>query len=362
MAIIEKIYLPKETVSDDFYKISRVFVNSESKVKVGDLILAADTSKASFEIQVGFDGTLVHQLKENTDVKVGELVAVLVDGDVKEGYTVLNEAKKPGLNLNWEASATANFSEPALALARELGLDLALFEHLPLVRTKDVQEYADRSKSKPKFEHRFQPNDVVIIGGGGHSKMCIDVLRQNSRYNLVGIVDTILPTGTEILDTPIIGNNDDLKAFREAGLKLLVNGVGGGADPSARERVFHRFKEMGFAFLTLIHPKAIVEPSARLGEGVQVMMGAMVGSNVEVHENSVINSGAIISHDCMIGKHTHITPGAVLGGTVSVGTNCLVGMGSTIFLKVKLGSNVVINNGVNVFKDVPSNAILRQDY
>lgn len=63
-----------------------------------------------------------------------------------------------------------------------------------------------------------------------------------------------------------------------------------------------------------IHPSAVVDPDARLGEGVRVGAYAVIESGVNVGRravigsHSVVKSGTIIGSECSIGEH------AVLGG------------------------------------------------
>ena len=189
--------------------------------------------------------------------------------------------------------------------------------------------------------------------------MCIDILKQRNEYEIVGIVDSEKPIGTIICGVKVIGHDSILQTLWNEGVTLAVNGIGSISNPVIRKKLFCKLKNIGFYLPNLIHPSATVEPSVKLGEGNQIMMGSCVGSGVVIGDNCIVNSGAIVSHDSVLSNHSHIAPGAILAGAVNVGELAVVGMGATIFIGVKVGANSLINNGVDVFKDVKANEILR---
>src|SRR5690606_3976184 len=87
---------------------------------------------------------------------------------------------------------------------------------------------------------------------------------------------------------------------------LLINAVGSVNRPVARQRVFETFHHKGYRFGTLIHPSAVISSSVTLGEGAQVMAGAIIQPAVTIGANSLINTRASVDHDCVIGSHVHI--------------------------------------------------------
>lgn len=204
----------------------------------------------------------------------------------------------------------------------------------------------------PRAQGTTAGDSVIIVGGGGHARMCIDLIRQQQVFQIAGIVDDGMDEGAEVLGVPVIGPLDLLEVMRAEGIALAVNGIGAATNHPFRAEVFDRIKAAGFALPNLVHPKAAVEPSAVLGEGNQIMAGAVVGSCVSIGDNCIVNSGAVISHDSVLADNVHIAPGAILAGGVTVCEDTLVGMGVTVFLGVTIGSRVVIMNGQDVFSDV----------
>ncbi len=91
-----------------------------------------------------------------------------------------------------------------------------------------------------------------------------------------------------------------------------------------------------------IHPMAVVEDGATVGEGVKIGPFCHVGPHVVLHENVELLSHAIVTGRTDIGNGTRIFPMAVVGGdpqsvhhageetTLSVGANCTIREGVTM--------------------------------
>ncbi|MCL5965876.1 MAG: acyl-ACP--UDP-N-acetylglucosamine O-acyltransferase [Deltaproteobacteria bacterium] len=63
----------------------------------------------------------------------------------------------------------------------------------------------------------------------------------------------------------------------------------------------------------MIHPTAIIDPDARLGEGVTVGAYAVIGPKVTIGDGCVVGSHAVIESHTRIGKGTRVSPFASIG-------------------------------------------------
>lgn len=63
-----------------------------------------------------------------------------------------------------------------------------------------------------------------------------------------------------------------------------------------------------------IHPLAIVNPGAKLGDNVEVGPFAYIDDNVEIGDGTKIEPHAVIYPYVKIGRDCHVFPGAVIGG------------------------------------------------
>lgn len=205
----------------------------------------------------------------------------------------------------------------------------------------------------------YDPDAVLVYGGGGHGQVLLELIRQAGHFRLVGVVDDRLSRGETLLGVPVLGGAECLAEWRRKGVGLAVNGVGGIGNPLAREGVFTQLEQAGYFFPTLVHPRALVEPAAILHPGAQVLAMAYVGPCVEVGFGSLINVGAIASHHCRLGRVTNLSPGATLAGGVSLGDYTQVGMQATINVNIRIGKHCLIGNGATVKADVPDGTRVR---
>lgn len=193
---------------------------------------------------------------------------------------------------------------------------------------------------------------VVVLGAGGHAKVLIDALLLLG-VEVIGATDPDPAlAGKAILGVPVIGG-DEMLARHKPGTVQLVNGLGGVRPHPARRQLFQRFKALGYAFTSVVHPAAVVARDVALGEGVQIMAGVIVQAGSRVGRDAIINTRASIDHDCLLGEHVHIAPGVVLSGGVAVGDDTHVGTSATVIQNVRIGRGCLIAAGATVIRDIP---------
>jgi UDP-3-O-[3-hydroxymyristoyl] glucosamine N-acyltransferase len=73
-----------------------------------------------------------------------------------------------------------------------------------------------------------------------------------------------------------------------------------------------------------ISPQAVIAPSARLGEGVEIHPGALIGEDVEIGARTTIHSGVRILAGCRIGEDVMIFPNATLYEDTVIGPRCII--------------------------------------
>lgn len=352
MSNVVPIVIQKEGISDDYYIINELYLDNGVKVQKGDLIFCFETSKTTIDIESPSDGYIFYDITANQEVKIGQTVAVISDQEeiLQKDWFKVDETKEEVVNQY----KNIKISKPAQKLINEHKIDVSEFHGLSLVTKEDVKNYLSKVDADVTELEVLEPKDnsIIIFGGGGHARMCIDTIKQIKKHTIIGIVDDNIPAQTKILEIPVLGKSNILEKLRKTGVKNSVVGVGGAMFKGLREDIFNKLKKYGFKVPTIIHPSASIEPSATIEEGSQIMQGAIIGSNVRIGKNCIINSGCILSHDTIIGDNVHVAPGAILGGEVKVNNNAVIGMGCTVFLGVTIGENVVINNGDHVFNDL----------
>jgi len=332
------------------------------RVAAGKPLCTLETTKSTADLVAEKDGYVMGlRYILGQTVRAGDLFCFLADSlDEALPVTTIQDAHASSIQPT-HLPAGLRITDPALELARRHNMDLSLLPIGLLVTEKTVRDMLEAGvpiDNTPPAS-AFDPQRIIIYGGGGHGKSLIDLLRALRTYHIAGIVDDRLPAGQVILGVPVLGGADALPGIYAQGIHLAVNAVGGIGDVVVRMKVFHVLADAHLVCPCVIHPSAVVEPSARLSAGVQIFPLAYVGSETQIGYGAIVNTGAIVSHDCGLGNYANISPGAMLAGGVQVGDGALVGMGATINLAVRIGARARIGNGATVKADVPEKGMVR---
>jgi acetyltransferase EpsM len=349
------VLVPLLNTNEPEARLVQVSVNNGDSVEAGQVLCTLETTKSAVELEAGQSGFVVA-----LDAAVGDRLRA---GDRLCWIAPEADWSPP------EASSQAaphdlpsglRITQPARRLAAELGVDLAVFEHGPLITEADVRRHSAGMQTAPAApEGTYDPLALVVYGGGGHGKSLIDLVRAAGQFELVGVIDDSLTPGDEVMSLAVLGGAERLADLSARGVRQAVNAVGGVGNVVSRVEVFRRLHEAGFHCPAVLHPTAVVEPSAQLSDAVQVMPRAYVGSEAHVGYGSIVNTAAVVSHDVILGSYVNIAPGALIAGGVEIGDRSLVGMGVTINLEVRIGQDALIGNGATVKRDVPDGAVVR---
>ncbi|MEA2018724.1 MAG: acetyltransferase, partial [Campylobacterota bacterium] len=95
--------------------------------------------------------------------------------------------------------------------------------------------------------------EILLIGGGGHCKSCIDVIEQENKYTIAGIIDKKEMVGQEILGYKIIGSDDDLEQLFTKYKYALVT-IGQIKSNTIRIKLFDKLKNIGYHLPSIISP------------------------------------------------------------------------------------------------------------
>lgn len=202
--------------------------------------------------------------------------------------------------------------------------------------------------------------DLLLIGGGGHCKAVIDVVERSGEWRIVGIVDSD-PSLTDVLGYPRRGGDDDLARLRrEVGIAHVT--VGQIKTDKVRRALFSLLVDGGFELATIVSPLASVSRHARLAQGATVMHHALVGPDVEIGPNTIINNHAHIEHDARVGAHCHISTGARLNGGVIVGDGTFIGSGALVHQNITIGAGCVVGMGARIRASIPDGTVIKGDH
>jgi sugar O-acyltransferase (sialic acid O-acetyltransferase NeuD family) len=191
---------------------------------------------------------------------------------------------------------------------------------------------------------------ILLVGAGGHAKVCIDVIEQEGLFSIGGLVGLPSEVGSQVLNYPVLGTDADLPALLCDFAYALVT-LGQIKIPEPRMRSFDLLLRRGCSLPTIVSPHAFVSPHATLGAGTIVMHGAVVNAAATVGQNCIINSSSLIEHDAIIADHCHISTAAVINGGASIGTGTFIGSNSVVRQGISIGTRCVVGMGQRVFAD-----------
>ncbi len=368
MPDVTEVLIPLLNPNEPEAVLAALHVQEGQAVRAGEALCTLETTKSTADVLAEADGFVSGlRLAPGDAARAGELLCRLAPRR-KDAFPhpPAAAAAEPAQSA---VPAGLRITRPALELARQHGLDLALLPQGPLVTEGQVRAIVDADlvgaglRPAPTglalADGPFDPTAILVYGGGGHGKSLVELLRSLGSYRVVGVVDDGLAPGAPVVGVPVLGGAEALPGLYQDGVRLAVNAVGGIGSLTPRLRVFERLAQAGFACPAVVHPRAWVEPSARLSPGVQVMPHAYVGSEAQVGFGCIINTGAVVSHDCRLGEYANISPGALLAGGVQVGAGALVGMGVTVNLGVQVGDGARLGNSAAVKADVPPHGVVR---
>ncbi len=193
---------------------------------------------------------------------------------------------------------------------------------------------------------------ILLIGGGGHCRSCIDVIEQEGRFTIAGIVDVPEKKQHNVLDYPVIGTDADLAELIKTFPNVLIT-LGQIKSPARRVELFNDLKQMGARFPVIQSPLAYVCPHAQVGEGTIVMHHALINAGAKVGRNCIINTKALVEHDAVIEDHCHISTGAVVNGGVTIGRGSFFGSNAVCKEYIEIEKNAVIGCGAIIVKNIP---------
>ena len=133
----------------------------------------------------------------------------------------------------------------------------------------------------------------------------------------------------------------------------------GGAHGAQRTALSQRLRDgWGLEALSVISPRATVDPEADLGAGVQIMAGACVGLGARIGDFGLVNTNATVDHECALGLGVHVMGAAAIAGRVKIGNFATIGTNATVLPDLDIGDGAQIGAGALIRYDVKSEAVM----
>ncbi len=198
---------------------------------------------------------------------------------------------------------------------------------------------------------------IVVVGASDQSRCTIDVIEQEKRYEIYGLLDKSLEKGATYEGYKVLGYIEAIKELVEE------HGVYGGivaiGDNFTRFKVVNAILDIypEFKFINAIHPSVIRGKNVRIGTGCLMMPGVILNNNASVGDHCILLTRSSLDHDTKIGDFSSFSPGVTTGGRVNVGKCSVIGIGANILHCKSVGNHCVIGGGALINKDIEDNSI-----
>lgn len=192
---------------------------------------------------------------------------------------------------------------------------------------------------------------LVLIGGGGHCRSCIDVIELAGGYVIDTIIDTPDKVGEKVLQYEITGSDPDIPGLIGEDVSFLIT-LGQIKTGARRKELFQYLKRLGAVLPIVKSPLAYKSPYSAVEEGSILMHHAVLNAGSRLGANCIVNTGAVIDHDSRIGSHVHLSTNAVINGGCVIGDGCFIGSNAVVNHNISVVEGVVIGSGTVVNKDI----------
>ena len=185
---------------------------------------------------------------------------------------------------------------------------------------------------------------LLIVGAGGHGRAVAEAAIAAQTHVVIGFIDDAFPEPRSVLGFPVLGVTAELDRHLTSAEHIIV-AIG---NNSVRRRLTAYAKEIGFAVVSVAHPRAIISPSAIVGLGSAIMAGAIVGPEAIIGEGVIVNCGAVVDHHCRVDEFAHLGVNAAMAGGSILGAGAWMQAGSALGYGVSVEAGRVVGVGIGV--------------
>lgn len=198
---------------------------------------------------------------------------------------------------------------------------------------------------------------MIIVGAKGFAKEVLEILHQNNQLENLVFYDDVNKDVPQLIfgKFPVLKNENEVKRyFEEFGNKFTL-GIG---NAHLRNKLCDKFDSLGGELVSTISKFSdIGNYDIILGNGCNILSGAILSNGVSIGKANIIYYNSIITHDVITGNFVEISPGAKLLGRCKIGDFSSIGTNAVVLPDIKIGKNVIIGAGAVVNKNLPDNSV-----
>ena len=144
------------------------------------------------------------------------------------------------------------------------------------------------------------PEEIIFFGGTGQAKVVRPIIEYYGS-KVVAVFDDTPKLQKPFQDIPLYLGNE-FKEWIQTQRKLKLGFCVTIGNPHGRLRIklHHELEEEGLTPITLAHPTAFISQNAKIGVGSQIMAGSIIGPEVELGQDCIINTNANVDHESFL--------------------------------------------------------------
>lgn len=194
--------------------------------------------------------------------------------------------------------------------------------------------------------------NLIIIGARGFGREYYNgiCLKKNNEFHVKGFLDDKKDALDGFSNYPPILDSVENYEIQENDVFVCALG-----SPYYRKKYIDIIKNKGGDFIPLISSKAIIHPTAHIGEGVMISAFCSISADTYIGDFTAIHPFCNIGHDAVIGKYCEVESYSFMGGFAKIGDNVTLHTRATILPHVKVGDNAVVGAGSVVLRTVKEN-------
>ncbi len=192
---------------------------------------------------------------------------------------------------------------------------------------------------------------LAIIGAGDLGQQLAHLASLTGQYALAGFFDDTRDAGDLVAGASVMGGVEAIASrYAQDQFECLAIAIGY-KHLRARQAIYERFAgEIPFA--SLIHPRAIIDPTCTLGEGAIIYTGCVLDMEVKVGANTLLNAGCVIGHHSELGPGCFLSPAVSIAGFVKVEPGCVLGIGTIVIDNIRIAAGTRTGAGAVVTRSI----------
>lgn len=167
---------------------------------------------------------------------------------------------------------------------------------------------------------------LLILGAGGYGLAVAEAAQLSGQWQEIIFADDRWPKTQQVGEYKIVSNIANVEQFTSNNIQAIV-AVG---NNHLREKWQKLLGDLGIRMTSIIHPQAIVSPTAQIGQGVTVMAGCVISTKTVINDGVILNIGTLLDHDVIIKAFAHLSVGVKVSSGKIIAPYSFLEVGSCI--------------------------------